>query len=298
MPHRSLPLLAGLLGLAIAAPACESPPPPEAKPRPTAEPGMATGDDVARIRPAPRAAPEPAPVGPRISDVVVDPDPPLAVDDVRARVVLEGGGDTSALDMDFEWSVNGRQVYGRTRDVLPAGNYKRGDVIAVKVQVADADGRTAAVERGGLVVGNANPRILTDFGSPRFRSFDGLRIEAEDPDGDPLTYALESPPPGFSIEKESGRIRVRKGKYPGGVYETRIVVRDPHGGEAAVSVPISMTIGEEAKVEEATTSAERRVSDMDDAEHEKRYSDTTERIEKMTDEELDRFVKEREAAGR
>jgi hypothetical protein len=57
------------------------------------------------------------------------------------------------------------------------------------------------------------------------------QVKARDPDGDRLTFSLESPPAGMTINSATGRITWPLTGVTPGKYQVKILVRDPQGGE-------------------------------------------------------------------
>ncbi len=271
--------------------ACGTPERPAGRPQLSDEPGMA-GSAAARTSPPPPSTSSAMNVS--IKDIDLTPNPPLATQDIRASLIWRGAVVEDSLDLEFEWTRNGKKIYGQSRATLPSGNLSRGDMVGVAVTARFPDGMEVTGSRDGLKVANATPEITTDFSN--VNRFDGLKIEATDPDDDPIRFSLENPPPGFSIHPETGAMRVVAGNFPGGVFPMVIHAKDGFGGDGVAQVTISMTVGQEPKVE--TKKVERTIqgSKLGEAERDKRYEDTVNRIEKMTDQELDALEKKQEKA--
>jgi hypothetical protein len=56
-------------------------------------------------------------------------------------------------------------------------------------------------------------------------------VRVRDADNDRLTFSLEKPPEGMSIDRRSGKITWPLTGVQPGKYEVKIVVRDSEGGE-------------------------------------------------------------------
>ena len=57
-------------------------------------------------------------------------------------------------------------------------------------------------------------------------------VRAVDPDGDPLTYSLDAPPQGMTIDAATGRLVWALQGVPAGEYTVNIVVEDAGGAKA------------------------------------------------------------------
>jgi hypothetical protein len=148
------------------------------------------------------------------------------------------GSDADGDDVSFlyEWSINGRPAGTGERI---EGSVKRGDSVVVKVTPYDGEsyGRSIVVERK---IQNLPPLIQQH---ENFH-FDGTvytyQVKASDPDDDPLTYSIESPAEGMSIDKTSGLMTWNVPSEFKGRKSVSIVVADGHGGSAKYVLNISI----------------------------------------------------------
>lgn len=129
-----------------------------------------------RLAPPPVA--KPAPPHGDLS-VVILPEQPLVETPLVAAFRGEG-------TVGFSWQRNGETIPGTTGEHLAVGNFAKGDTVTVIARSGDKEYRTSAV------IGNTPPRIKkVVFRDAAIRAGQPieLQIEAEDPDGDPITYA-------------------------------------------------------------------------------------------------------------
>lgn len=86
------------------------------------------------------------------------------------------------------WSVNGEDVEAAGA-VLPSGSFRRGDVVRVRVESTGPAGPVVGAEVSA-VIANAPPHIRAAYiERPAHRPHEAnLRVEASDPDQDPLDY--------------------------------------------------------------------------------------------------------------
>jgi hypothetical protein len=158
---------------------------------------------------------------------------------VKFRLVPDKAGNAMSVEAEssdpdedevtllYEWTNNGE----------PAGNgskiegaLRRGDKLSVKITPYDGESYGRPVVKN-LTVANAAPQLSGD-GKYVFdgKTFSRV-IEAVDPDGDTLTYALKSAPEGMTIDPSSGRINWNVPDSFSGKASYIISVTDGHGGE-------------------------------------------------------------------
>lgn len=207
------------------------PPPPVLTPTPPAAKKVDTGTPPPPNRP------------PRVGAITFSPAAPTASESVRVSVETEDP-DKDRLDIDYLWFINGERQLTRTRDSLPFLDFKKGDILAVEVSVSDG---TTTVQRNSadITVVNSAPVFTTD--PRRLRSLDGAVIEADDPDGDPLTYTLKGAPDGMTIDPKSGALSyVGTQDEPGGAYAIRVIANDGDQGRAEWAFKVDISPGSKA----------------------------------------------------
>ncbi len=144
--------------------------------------------------------------------------------------------DGDAVTLLYEWTRNGAPA-GKGKNI--EGSVKRGDVISVKITPFDGVDYGETVTRE-LEIRNSPPVIAehADF------SFDGsvytYQVRASDPDGDPLTYSLETPFPGMTIDPSTGLLTWVVPKEFTGVRNVVVVVDDGNGGTARYSLKLTI----------------------------------------------------------
>ena len=153
------------------------------------------------------------------------------------RVEVTGSDpDGDEVTFEFAWEKNGVPAGIGSRI---EGALKRGDKIAVAITPFDGkiQGESLTLQREvrnvpPLIHGVGNPLLAGD----RYT----CRILAEDPDGDPLTYALKDAPPGMSIEAATGAIRWEIPPEIRGRVPAAVAVSDGNGGEATYYMVVTI----------------------------------------------------------
>jgi len=176
---------------------------------------------------------------PVASAVTIAPAPLVAGQDAQARPVGKDP-DGDRIRWRFRWERDDEHSIGDDAPILPGASVRRGDRLRVIATPWDSSGPGTPVTSDPIVVGNRSPRIVS--GPPG--TIEGAKIahavQAEDPDGDPLTYALEGKvPEGLTISAE-GVLSGDFEKMTPGRYNFDIVVSDPAGDRDAQSLTIQV----------------------------------------------------------
>ena len=175
---------------------------------------------------------------PAVTDVRIEPRVPTSGSTVRA--IPQGqDADGDSLKFKYGWYVNDSSAAG-SGDSLTLTGVRKGSWVHVTVTPNDgfADGAWRDSPRYQVV--NALPVVKSVLPKelPPGRRFI-YRIVAEDPDGDPLTYALTKAPPGMVLRGETLEWQVPEESIGVNV-EAVVVISDNDGGQTVQN--ISMTI--------------------------------------------------------
>lgn len=218
----------------------------------------------------------------------------LSPQDVRLNDTIEADaplrpGASPFAEVEYQWSINGVVLRNVTKGELSPskGKFRKGDTIQVTATAIDELGHTATITSDEIEILNSTPRILTD--ASRRYGIDGLRLEAEDDDGDELEWSVVAGPPGVEIDR-TGLISVRQTDiqeaFDG---ELIIAATDPDGARAEYHVPVQVNAAREEVQVEVTTTTERNLHNMTDEEYEKANIDAAERVEGMSEAELKEY---------
>ena len=155
------------------------------------------------------------------------------------RLNIEAAGsdvDGDRVAVQCEWTRNGEPA-GNGESI--EGDLKRDDKVSVKVTPYDGEAY------GTSIVLNREIRNMPPvFVEHKEFNFDGTvyscRIKATDPDGDPLTYSLQSPPADMTIDSSTGQLKWTVPKEFIGKKSVAVVVNDGNGGIANYPIEISI----------------------------------------------------------
>lgn len=136
--------------------------------------------------------------------------------------------DEDDITMQYEWSVNGEPAGTTSRLTIPL---KRGDKFTVTIVPFDGEsyGPPAIIKRE---IVNIPPQIIEHHETKLNGKIFSYQVKASDPDGDTLTYALPSAPPGMTIDASAGLITWEVPLDFKGPANASVVVDDGHGGTA------------------------------------------------------------------
>ncbi|HJR75623.1 MAG TPA: Ig domain-containing protein [Nitrospiraceae bacterium] len=140
----------------------------------------------------------------------------------------------------YRWWRNDALITEGREAAIDTAGFARKDSIVVEVTPWDQDGPGASYRSTPAVVGNASPRILSKPGAPNHQAPYEYRVQADDPDGDSLQYALEIAPPGMAIDTVSGVISWTVSSELAGTHRVKVSVNDGQGGVAWQEFDISI----------------------------------------------------------
>ncbi len=203
---------------------------------PVVQPAVADGQVTGRDSAYEATSDEPLNRPPEISKIGFVPDRFMPGDLLGVDV---SGDDPDGDEVTFtiDWTVNGSDTAEGPRCSIPL---RRGDKVTVRITPYDGTdhGQSIKLEREIM---NFPPQIQADEGS----YFDGTtfqyQVRATDPDGDTLTYSLQSAPPGMTIVSTTGQIKWLVPEDFAGVAPISIIVKDGEGGQATYEVKLNIT---------------------------------------------------------
>lgn len=165
--------------------------------------------------------------------------PPGGTVRLKAKVVgIDHDGDD--VHYVYRWWRNDALIKEGREDAIDTAGFARKDSIVVEVTPRDQDGEGTPYRSAPTVVGNAPPRIVSKPPALDRPGSYQYRVEAADPDGDPLLYGLETAPPGMAIDTASGLISWAVSSELAGTHRVKVSVDDGQGGVAWQEFEISI----------------------------------------------------------
>jgi len=172
---------------------------------------------------------------PTIEEIRFNPSPPVTGDEVRATVKTDHQSED--IKTNFVWKVNGVTIQDSSEEVL-RHPVKAGDLIEVEARASNVDGEGETAMHS-IYVANAAPNLkLTD------ESVDGssyrARLEATDPEGDPVVFSIKEAPPGMSLDAEKGLITWPLQGEEKADCRVKIAASDPSGAETTIAFQLKI----------------------------------------------------------
>lgn len=172
---------------------------------------------------------------PVVTRVTVEPATARPGDVLRAMV--EGSDiDGDSVKYAFEWWRNGKSTGAPAKDqeqrTLATEGFARGDAIVVGVTPYDAGGPGRFLVSEPLLLLNRAPVITSSPSGPTAQGAFEYVVTTTDPDGDTLTYKLETAPSGMTIDAATGKITWQMTSGLTSPQQVRVGVDDGHQGQA------------------------------------------------------------------
>ncbi|MCG6916238.1 MAG: putative Ig domain-containing protein [Deltaproteobacteria bacterium] len=177
---------------------------------------------------------------PVVDWVSIGPAPPSSTTSLEA--VAKGSDlDNDKLSFSYQWTVSGEPVVGQEGPTLASNYFKRGDQIEVTAVPYDGTDWGQPGSSVKVTISNSPPIIKsTPPGELRGGTTYRYQVQAEDADGDTLTFSLQGEPPkGMVIDSQTGVVEwqvVIPEKPVTYVYE--VVVEDPEGAKSIQTVTL------------------------------------------------------------
>ena len=182
---------------------------------------------------------------PVLRSFVIEPSPARSRDDLTARLdVFDADGEY--IRSSYQWKKGNQDISGATDSTLSPGYFKRGDSISCQVRVSDGESPEVSYTSSETVILNSAPLITS---RPAADTIEGSSYEyavtAEDPDKDTVSFSLDSPPEGMTIDAATGLIRWQVNEaQKEGSFEFKVIASDPEGAQSIQPVTLKLSSGE------------------------------------------------------
>lgn len=168
---------------------------------------------------------------PEVTAVVLEPDPLRVGQPVQAKA--EGlDADQDFIRYTFKWWRNNLLLDGGKEGTLETKGFVRRDTVVVQAIPHDSEGPGKPKYSEPLTISNSAPNITSKPPTAINQGRYEYAVTAVDPDGDPLTFKLESAPAGMSIDSATGRVFWDLTPSSYGTHRVRVAVEDGQGGGA------------------------------------------------------------------
>ncbi|MBI5076063.1 MAG: hypothetical protein HZB62_12970 [Nitrospirae bacterium] len=178
---------------------------------------------------------------PRIARLRLTPQQPRKGDELSVSAEAEPGKE-GTVTFRYVWKLND-EVMSDVEGPVFRGPFKKGDTVEVEVIPAAGDVRGVSL-RQLVVIGNTPPLAKANLANAN-TSLTGYTafIQAEDPDGDRLSYTLLKGPGGMKIDSDTGMVSLALQGLTSGTYDVAVSIKDADGAEAVVSIPFTVEVG-------------------------------------------------------
>ena len=133
--------------------------------------------------------------------------PKLAYPGTVIRAEIEGrDADDDPVTFYREWKKNDEVLTGETMDDLDTKGFKKGELITLYVTPFDGQENGKRRWSPTIMIANRPPEITSDPPATASNGKYVYEVKAADPDGDNLTFSIESAPQGMTIDPKTGRI--------------------------------------------------------------------------------------------
>jgi len=168
---------------------------------------------------------------PVIREVWIEPKVAYVTDRLKANIK------SSDLDGDFiyytyQWGKNGGVLNEERGEFLDPGLFSKGDSMAVVVTPDDRETLGTKKKSEPLIISNSPPIIISSPPTSVEKATYIYQVKANDPDNDPITYALKSGPKGMEMDKKTGLIRWEIRNEDKGSHSVEIEVTDDAGAKS------------------------------------------------------------------
>ncbi len=176
---------------------------------------------------------------PVVTSIVLNPRYPTIASTIHATAqAYDPDGDTVTLS--YQWYVNGTPVQGQTGDSFSCESLRHGDAVYLMVTPSDGEENGISTSSSVLSLQDSPPVILSQPKYVLNGSVFSYQVRASDVDHDPLSYKLESAPPGMTISKDGLITWDTTGQPLSATVTVKVVVDDGFGGTAYQTFPVGL----------------------------------------------------------
>jgi Putative Ig domain len=168
---------------------------------------------------------------PIIQEVWIEPKVAYATDRLKAYV-KSSDPDGGFIYYTYRWEKNGVILSDESGDFLERARFKKGDSITVIVTPDDRETLGTPKKSEPLAISNSPPLIVSSPPTSVEKTTYIYQVRANDPDNDPVTFALKSGPKGMEMDKNTGLVRWEIKKGDKGSHSVEIESSDDAGAKS------------------------------------------------------------------
>ncbi|MGQ0667100.1 MAG: putative Ig domain-containing protein [Nitrospiraceae bacterium] len=187
---------------------------------------------------------------PKITSVSLTPQTVRPGDKIEAQVEA-ADPDHDRVDLTYKWFRNDALIKEGEEPFLDTAGLGSGDRVVVEVAAHDPARSGSSLRSDPLLLGNNAPTIVSAPPAPGAPNRFEYSVQAVDPDGDRLTYQLETAPPGMTISEATGLIAWSIPPDQQGTFHVKVVAKDGRGGMASQEFDLTLTAAGPSKPAEA-----------------------------------------------
>ncbi|MDH5640975.1 MAG: Ig domain-containing protein [Nitrospira sp.] len=147
--------------------------------------------------------------------------------------------DRDSFTVAYRWMQNENLIQEGESNRLEVNGLTAQDMIRIEITASDGAPNGVSSVSADFQTGNSPPRIVSSPPSSAGGGQFEYLVQATDSDGDPVTYALETAPPGMNIDAATGQIRWAVPADAQGAHQVRVVAQDDRGGTTAQDFELS-----------------------------------------------------------
>ena len=182
---------------------------------------------------------------PVIQEVRIEPKVAYANDNLTV-FVKASDADEDSIHFTHQWEKSGEKsgliLAEEKNESLQRGQFKKGDSIVVTVTPTDGESVGIPKTSEPIIISNSPPVIVSSPANKIEENIYTYQVKANDPDNDPIIFALKTAPKGMEINKETGLIRWPVGKGNQGTQSIEIEASDSEGAKSSQRYTLSVEV--------------------------------------------------------
>lgn len=178
---------------------------------------------------------------PVIQEVRIEPRVAYANDNLTV-FVKNSDIDGDEIHYIYQWEKNGVILTEEKKEFLEKGHFKKGDSLIVTVTPDDGEALGTPKRSEPATIFNSPPIFISSPSTRTNGNNYAYQVEANDPDGDSMTFTLKSHPRRMEIDQKTGLIKWDIRKEDKGNHPVEIEVSDDGGAKTSQRYEIKVDL--------------------------------------------------------